>query len=299
MNDSGHTDVAVDRDSALKRSKSPQSRSPMAAPGTATPPPEPQRTKTVAPTSIRGRLVAGILLVIPLAVTALLIRYIYEVALTVGIKTVNWIHWVFLYVLERDTNGPRLINPDDPQWYYETIAVALTILLLYTLGWFGSNVVGRRVIELFEALVEKIPFVDTVYGAMKRMVQALGGAGKDDESQRVVLVDFPHEQMRAIAFLTNTITDLNSGDRLATVYVPTTPNPTSGYMEIVPVERITLTDWTMEEALSMILSGGATAPPNVRLRPPGQNISMKREPTLFDGEKTKSSSKEKPSDKVS
>jgi len=246
------------------------------------PTPEAAKPSGVAPTSIRGRLVAGILLVIPLAVTVALVSYIYQLALMFGIWTVNRIHWVFLWLLERDTGGPRLIDPADPEWYYETIAVLLTVLLLYTLGWFGSNVVGARIISVVESLVERIPFVDTVYGAMKRMVQALGGVGKEGEAQRVVLVDFPHEQMRAIAFLTNTITDVNSGERLATVYVPTTPNPTSGYMEIVPVERITLTDWTMEEALSMILSGGATAPPHVRLRSPGQSLSTKPQPGLFD-----------------
>ena len=102
------------------------------------------------------------------------------------------------------------------------------------------------------------------------MVGALSGAGKGGEkAKRVVLVEFPHEHMLAIAFMTNTLTDLNSGRQLATVYVPTTPNPTSGYMEIVPMDRITRTDWTMEEALSMILSGGATAPPHVRLQPSG------------------------------
>lgn len=244
--------------------------------------PEAAKPASVAPSSIRGRLVAGILLVIPLVVTAALVSYIYQLALMFGIWTVNWLHRVFLWLLERDTSGPTLIDPADPEWYYETIAVLLTVLLLYSLGWFGTNVVGRRIIDLVEGLFERIPFVDTVYGAMKRMVQALGGVGKEGEAQRVVLVDFPHEQMRAIAFLTNTIIDINSGEKLATVYVPTTPNPTSGYMEIVPVERITLTDWTMEEGLSMILSGGATAPPFVRLQPPGQSLSTKPQKGLFD-----------------
>ncbi len=222
----------------------------------------------VGPRSIRGRLAAGILIIIPLAVTAILIRYVYTVALSIGVKLVNWTHLGYLWAT--DSEGPvvPLINPADPGWEGITLAVGMTIALLYILGWLGSNVVGRRAIDIVENLFQRIPFVDTVYGAMKRMVQALSGVGKDDDKpQRVVLVDFPHEHMKAIAFMTNTLTDLNSGQKMATVYVPTTPNPTSGYMEIVPINRITQTDWTMEEALSMILSGGATAPKSVRLAP--------------------------------
>lgn len=226
------------------------------------------KPKPVAPTSLRGRLVAGILLIIPLAVTAILIRYVYSAALMFGTSVVNWIQWGITWVKTGQGDVRPFIDPDQPNWYYKVMAVALTICLLYMLGWLGTNVVGRRVIEAVEALLEKIPLVDTIYGAMKRMVHALGGIGKEEKDQRVVLVDFPHEHMKAIAFMTNTLTDLNSGQKMATVYVPTTPNPTSGYMEIVPVDRITLTDWTMEEALSMILSGGATAPPSVRLVQP-------------------------------
>lgn len=222
---------------------------------------------TVGPRTIRGRLVAGVLIIIPLAVTAILMRYVYTVALNVGATLFNWTHKAIAWAVGSDRTVRPLIDPENPRWFEVTIAVMLTISLLYLLGWLGSNVVGRRVIDIVENLLERIPLVDTVYGAMKRMVQALSGAGKtEEEAKRVVLVDFPHDQMKAIAFMTNTLTDLNSGQKLATVYVPTTPNPTSGYMELVPLERITKTDWTMEEALSMILSGGATAPPSVRLQ---------------------------------
>ncbi len=234
-------------------------------------PPRPAKPKgkgAVGPRSIRGRLAAGILIIIPLAVTAILIRYVYTVALTIGVKLVNWTHCGYLWATNVEEAVPPLVNPGDPGWEGITLAVGMTIALLYILGWLGSNVVGRRAIDIVENLFQQIPFVDTVYGAMKRMVQALSGVGKDDDKlQRVVLVDFPHEHMKAIAFMTNTLTDLNSGQKMATVYVPTTPNPTSGYMEIVPINRITQTDWTMEEALSMILSGGATAPQSVRLKP--------------------------------
>lgn len=242
---------------------------------------KPRRKSSVAPKSIRGRIVAGILLIIPLAVTAILIRYVYQAALSIGASAVNWIWWVYLWAQEKPNtqtveSGEILIDASNPDWMDVSMAIGLTILMLYLLGSLGTNVVGRRLIDLAESIVEKIPFVDTLYGAIKRMVQALSGAGKPDEDEkRVVLVNFPDAAMRAIAFMTNEILDVNSGQRYATVYVPTTPNPTSGYMEIVPIEQVTETDLTMEQALSMILSGGATSPPEIRL---SARISSKSKP---------------------
>lgn len=225
----------------------------------------PRRKGSVAPRSIRGRLMAGVLLLIPLAVTAILINYIYGAALRVGVWLVFWASRAFFFVMRQDVDVQR-IAPDAAGWRYIIAAIGLTLLMLYVLGWLGTNVVGRRFIDLAESIVEKIPFVDTVYGSIKRMVHALSGVGDPEESkQRVVLIGFPDAHLRAIAFMTNEIVDTNSGQRYATVYVPTTPNPTSGYMEIVPIERVTETDLTMEQALSMILSGGATAPPEIRL----------------------------------
>ena len=279
---------------------SPQADEPSSAtttPASSAEPAKPKRRGSVAPRSIRGRIMAGVLFIIPLAVTAFLISFVYNQALAVGVRLINWfsraVLWVFdaalgqpydvtaypaggtawyhdiLRALSDAAQKPPTIDPSTAAWYQNLLAVVLTILMLYLLGWLGSNVAGRRLITMVESLVERIPFVDTVYPAIKQMVQAMSGAGKGDSSQRVVLVDFPHENMQAIGFTTSIITDSTSGRKLAMVYIPTTPNPTSGYVLIVPVERITATSWTMEEALSVILSGGASAKPEVALFPPG------------------------------
>ena len=244
----------------------------MSPPSTTTPV-TPSRKASVAPRSFRGRIVAGVLLVIPLAVTVMLIRYVYDAALWAGVKLVYVISQGFWWAGVSD--AARKIDPINAEWYEKGIAVILTVIMLYLVGWLGTNVVGRRIIELFEHLLERIPLVDTVYGALKRMVQALSGAGKGDGAQRVVLVDFPHENMKTIAFVTNSITDLSTGKKMLAVYVPTTPNPTSGYMEFVPIDKITYTDWTMDQAMSMILSGGATAPSEVRLSPAKPSLPKK------------------------
>ena len=220
--------------------------------------------RNVTPRSIRGRILAGLLLIIPLAVTFWLISFVYAAALWIGSNLITGIAWAIDWAFGLAIEIPEF-HPDSATWYQSLIAVVLTIVMLYLLGWIGTNAVGVRVIALFEWLVERIPFVETLYVAVKRIVRALTGANLPGGQQTVVLIDFPHENMKTLAFLTNVITDDTSGQRYAAVYVPTTPNPTSGYMELVPVERITPTNLTMEAGLSMILSCGASAPAHIKL----------------------------------
>ncbi len=93
---------------------------------------------------------------------------------------------------------------------------------------------------------------------MKSLVSVL--EKKPEGLQRVVLIDFPSSEMKAVGLVTRTIKDEDSGREFATVFVPTTPNPTSGYVEIVPIEKVTSTNWTVNEAMAFIVSGGAVAP---------------------------------------
>ena len=79
----------------------------------------------------------------------------------------------------------------------------------------------------------------------------------------MVLIDFPHKEMKSVGFVTRILQDERTGQELAAVYVPTTPNPTSGYLEIVPVDRLTPTDWTVDEAMTFIISGGAVSPDKI------------------------------------
>ena len=81
--------------------------------------------------------------------------------------------------------------------------------------------------------------------------------------QRVVLIPFPSPEMKTVGFVTRTFRDEVSGQDLAAVYVPTTPNPTSGYLEIIPSELVIETDWSVDQAMTFIMSGGAVAPDRI------------------------------------
>lgn len=151
--------------------------------------------------------------------------------------------------------------------FQKLVAILLTLGLLYGTGLFASFVIGKRLIDMFERLLARLPLVQTIYGATKRFLQTVrqppvGG-------QRVVLISFPTPEMRAVGFITRILKDADSGRELAAVYVPTSPNPTSGYIEIVPLSEVVMTDWTMEEAMSFVMTGGTNAPENIRFSQPG------------------------------
>ena len=149
----------------------------------------------------------------------------------------------------------------DVQWLRFGLAVIVTLVSLYLLGWAANRVVGKRLLALMDGLLERIPLVQSIYGGTTKLLAAL--QTKPSGANRVVLIDFPHRRMKAIGFVTRTLREAGSGRELAAVYVPTTPNPTSGYLEIVPVEELVPTDWTVDQAMAFIISGGAVSPEHI------------------------------------
>jgi uncharacterized membrane protein len=113
-------------------------------------------------------------------------------------------------------------------------------------------------------LIAAIPFVDRIYRASKQVLAV--AAGNSDGERRVVLVDFPSPGMKAVGLLTRTMRDSVTGEKLAVVYVPKAPNPTSGYIEIVPIKSVVFTDWTFDQAMSFVVTGGSTSPDEVGYR---------------------------------
>ncbi|MDH5570994.1 MAG: DUF502 domain-containing protein [Gammaproteobacteria bacterium] len=149
-------------------------------------------------------------------------------------------------------------------WLQSLLAVLLTLLVLYILGLISSRVIGRRVVNLLDRIMNRIPVVQSIYGSVRKLISVL--QTKPDNIQRVVLINFPSPEMRAVGFVTRVFTDSKSGEELAAVYVPTTPNPTSGYMEIVPLKSLIATEWTMDEAMTFIISAGAVAPEQLSIQ---------------------------------
>lgn len=189
-----------------------------------------------------------------------------------------WLTWVvvkFVFVLLSDLSKPwvqpltheialthsRWLGWLDDPWALAALALLATVLVILLVGALARRVVGQRMLRWFEALIRRVPFASTIYGSARQLLDIL--QTKPDGTQRVVLVDFPHAEMKSIGFVTRVLKEHGTGRELAAVYVPTTPNPTSGYLEIVPVEKITPTDWSVDQAMSFIISGGAVAPESI------------------------------------
>ena len=194
-----------------------------------------------------------------------------------------WLTWVvvkFVFVLLGDLSkplvGPTLqgIAEGNPMtfgwlvesWVQNAIALVATVAVILLVGWLTRRVIGQRLLGWFEALVARIPLASTIYGSARKLLDIL--QTKPDGTQRVVLIDFPHNEMKTLGFVTRVMREQGTGRELAAVYVPTTPNPTSGYLEIVPMEKITPTDWNVDQAMSFIISGGAVAPDTIPFSPP-------------------------------
>jgi uncharacterized membrane protein len=158
-------------------------------------------------------------------------------------------------------SNPRMFDWLAQPWAQTAIGIAVTVLFILAVGLMTRRVVGQRMLGWFESLIGRIPLAKTIYGSARKLLDML--QTKPDGTQRVVLINFPHENMKSVGFVTRILTDEISGEELAAVYVPTTPNPTSGYLEIVPVSQLIPTDWTADQAMAFIISGGAVAPERI------------------------------------
>lgn len=205
-----------------------------------------------------------------------LLRYLLIGFFTVAPLWVTWLVFDFLFDLLASTGAPflkalaRLLRPLSDTlatWLLDSgvqtvLAALFTLLLLYAVGVFASFVVGKRLIGAAEEWLARLPLVQTVYGATKRFLQTV--TKPPVQGQRVVLISFPSPEMKAVGLITKVMKDADSGAELAVVYVPTSPNPTSGYIEILPLADVVMTDWSMEEAMSFVMTGGTNAPDSVR-----------------------------------
>jgi len=200
-------------------------------------------------------LLTGVLTVIPIWITWLVFEFIFKQLSGMGMP------WVRALARGLRPTQPALSEWLVASWFHSALAVVLTLLALYLLGWITTLVIGKRLIGLVDWVMNRIPLVQTIYGGVKKLLTAL--QQKPDRVQRVVLISFPTPEMKTVGFVTRVLRDHRTGKELAAVYVPTTPNPTSGYLEIVPLDKLVSTDWTIDEAMTFIISGGAVAPDKI------------------------------------
>jgi uncharacterized membrane protein len=203
--------------------------------------------------NIQSNILAGILTIGPLFVTFLVFHFLFHTLAEAGLPVVRFLA----------TNYPQLWLTQS--WLQPVLAIVLTLALLYITGRVTSLVIGRQAFRLFEAVLARLPFVAKVYTSVRQLLDTM--MAKKESSQRVVLVDFPIAGQKCVGFLTRVMVDEATGAQLASVLLPNAINPTSAILQILPLDKVTETDLTMEQAMSMLMTGGAVGPETLRFEP--------------------------------
>lgn len=210
--------------------------------------------------SLQRYVLAGIITIGPLFVTYLIFSFLLGSLAKAGLPIVRFLANFF---------------PEDwlrQPWMQSILAILLTLAMLYVVGRITSLVIGRQAFGLFEAILERLPFVAKVYTSVRQLVDAM--MTRKGTSQRVVLIDFPLPGHKSIGFLTRTLTDAATGRPLAAVLLPNAINPTSAFLQILPLESVTETAMDMEQAMSMLMTGGAVGPDSIHYSQCASPVSL-------------------------
>ena len=248
---------------------------------------------------IRNNLVAGLLVFVPIAFTAWLIivmgnwvdrpvRSLFSTPLPDQTGTAAAIARVLHSVF-----GSGVAFLDQPG-----LGLLLLILVIFILGMFARTVLGKWAVKVGERIVRYVPVVRTIYGGVKQLLEAVM-VGQQTGERNVVLVEFPHEGVYGVGFATGSGSEEireRTGTELVSIFYPTTPNPTSGFMLLVPRKDVIFLDMNVEDAAKMIISGGMAVPPGKGEAVKVENVSEK-EVAMMTGEKSDGDSKGEPDGK--
>ncbi|MEK6603145.1 MAG: DUF502 domain-containing protein [Nitrospirota bacterium] len=153
------------------------------------------------------------------------------------------------------------------QRYVPGVGILVLFFLIILAGLLATNIMGRRVVQLWEDLLQRVPLVRGIYTTIKAMMDVLAfqeKTGGTKKYSRVVMIEFPRKGQYALALVTGVtpgeVQDI-SPDRVINVYVPTSPNPTSGYLLFVPESELIPVSMSVDEAMKMMFSGGMYTPP--------------------------------------
>jgi len=188
---------------------------------------------------LRTQFLTGIIVVIPIGITMLILVWVFT-------SVDNILEPLIKLIFGRPIPG---------------VGFGITLILIYLIGLAASNFLGKGLIQYGESLLSRVPVVWQLYSSIKQILESFRDA-RSSGFMRVVLVEFPRKGMRTIGFITNESTD-SSGRKLLNIFIPTAPNPTSGFLQIAREEEVIRTDIPVDDALKMVVSAGKVSPQEI------------------------------------
>ena len=192
---------------------------------------------------LRNYFITGVVVLIPIGFTLYLSKFL--IGLSSGII-------------------PENINPNNYLPYsIPGIEIIISIIFITIVGGLSLSFLGKKILKLIDDLFKKIPFLRTVYSAILQMTETF--SQKDGEKKSVVLIEYPRKGVWAVGFATKENTGemaQKTNQKLINVFVPTTPNPTSGFLLMFPIDEVIYLNMTFEEASKFIVSAGTSKPKN-------------------------------------
>ena len=192
---------------------------------------------------LRNYFITGVVVLIPIGFTLYLTKFI----ISVSSKFI-----------------PQNINPNNYLPYaIHGIEIIISVLFITIVGGLSLSFLGKRILKLIDDLFKRIPFLRTIYSAILQMTESF--SNKENDKKSVVLVEYPRKGVWAVGFATKENTGIMSektNQRLINVFVPTTPNPTSGFLLMFPVDDVIHLNMSFEEASKFIVSAGTSSGKN-------------------------------------
>lgn len=204
-------------------------------------------------------LFAGVASVVPVLATVWLLVVIYRILGDLGAGIIAG--------LFRFLNWLRGVEPNSEMaWSFEFpgsdfVLALLPVMIVFAIGFAVTNALGRHLLHWVESKIAKLPLLGFVYSSIKQLVDALKGLGADRKFKGVAYVEYPSPGCRLLGFVTGNYHDAQLGKDVTSVFLPTSPNPLTGFVVIIEDERVHASKMSLEEASKLILSAGLVAPP--------------------------------------
>jgi uncharacterized membrane protein len=203
---------------------------------------------------LRQTLLTGLVVLLPLFITLWLLTFLFQM---VDGTITPWVRRILLL-----TGMPVFAQPAFFHYMAPVVGVIITVLLVYAAGLLSTNLFGVKLLAGFDALMLRIPVVRAVYGGSKQLLEALNPKGERSFT-RVVVVEYPRKGLYTIGFVTRDGApefSVFGSEPMASVFLPTTPNPTSGWLVLLPSRDLITLPLTVEEGVKLVVSGGIMVP---------------------------------------